>query len=128
MRLVHVTLLAGSLVAQSASVFAQGATKLHEEGRCAIRGHCGKKSFFGRELPCPDNGLAREPEDDTREKLVSLCGNDWKEGPVCCEDAQVRLFLFPSVAAVCLFPNSDSLVANLFCSLLTHKKDRRPIF
>ena len=65
-------------------------TTKHEAGRCAIRGHCGKQSFFGSELPCPDNGLAKEPEEDVREKLVGICGDAWKEGPVCCEDTQVR--------------------------------------
>lgn len=70
-------------------VAAQGDTAIHEPGRCAIRGHCGKQSFFGGELPCPDNGLAREPDASVREKLVSLCGSGWSEGPVCCEEEQV---------------------------------------
>lgn len=75
-------------------VAAQGETKLHEKGRCAIRGHCGKKGFFGGDLPCPDNGLAHGPDDSLREKLVGLCGSKWAEGPVCCTDEQVRsLFL-----------------------------------
>lgn len=89
MRLSCLPLLAGLVVAQSSAVFAQGETKIHEEGRCAMRGHCGKKSFFGGELPCPDNGLAKEPEMDTRKKLVSLCGDKWKTGNICCEDTQV---------------------------------------
>ena len=84
-------LLVGLAVAQSAFVFARGETAVHEAGRCAIRGHCGKKSFFGEELPCPNNGLAEVPEKHVREKLVALCGNKWQEGPVCCEDVQVRL-------------------------------------
>ena len=65
-------------------------TVKHEEGRCAMRGQCGKKSFFGGELPCPDNGLAEEPDVDTRTKLVAICGDDWNEGDVCCDEAQVR--------------------------------------
>ncbi|CAD6582982.1 MAG: hypothetical protein ASARMPREDX12_001140 [Alectoria sarmentosa] len=64
-------------------------TVKHEEGRCAMRGQCGKKSFFGGELPCPDNGLAEEPDEDTRTKLVAICGDDWNEGDVCCDEAQV---------------------------------------
>ena len=64
----------------------------HETGRCAIRDQCGKKSFFGGELPCPDNGLAREPSDDVRKKLVGICGDKWSEGAVCCEDNQVFFF------------------------------------
>lgn len=61
----------------------------HEEGRCAIRGQCGKQSFFGGELPCPDNGLAQKPEKDTREKLVAVCGEKWADGAICCDDDQV---------------------------------------
>jgi Niemann-Pick C1 protein len=72
-------------------VFAEGETEVHEEGRCAIRGHCGKKSFFGGELPCPDNGPARDPEVPVRKKLVDLCGSKWNEGAVCCEKEQVRV-------------------------------------
>lgn len=81
----------GSLALQPSLVGAQGETKIHEAGRCAIRGQCGKKSFFGGELPCPDNGLARQPEDSVRQKLVDLCGPKWKEGPVCCLNEQVGL-------------------------------------
>lgn len=61
----------------------------HEHGRCAIRGQCGKKSFFGGQLPCPDNGLAQQPSEDTRAKLVSICGEKWKTGNVCCDEDQV---------------------------------------
>jgi Niemann-Pick C1 protein len=81
----------GCLASQPALVGAQGETKIHEKGRCAIRGHCGKQSFFGGELPCPDNERAHEPKDEVRQKLVGLCGSKWEEGPVCCLDEQVRL-------------------------------------
>lgn len=77
------------LVPFSSLVVAEGETKIHEEGRCALRGHCGKKSIFGGDLPCPDNGKAREPEASVRKKLVDLCGDKWEEGPVCCLDEQV---------------------------------------
>lgn len=64
-------------------------TSKHEAGRCAIRGQCGKQSFFGGQLPCPDNGLAEEPSDDVRKQLVSICGNDWAETKVCCDADQL---------------------------------------
>ena len=73
----------------SSFVFADLYTPKHEAGRCAIRGTCGKDSFFGPELPCPDNGLATEPEEDVRKQLVELCGPKWNSGPVCCEGKQV---------------------------------------
>ena len=61
----------------------------HEEGRCALRGQCGKQTFFGGQLPCPDNGLALQPEKDTRAKLVAVCGERWADGAICCDDDQV---------------------------------------
>lgn len=64
-------------------------TVKHEAGRCAIKGQCGKKSFFGGQLPCPDNGLAEEPDQDTRKKLVAICGDDWSDGDICCDADQV---------------------------------------
>ncbi|PGH27716.1 hypothetical protein AJ80_00503 [Polytolypa hystricis UAMH7299] len=119
MRVGHLALFAGLLAGQCASVFAQGETKLHEKGRCAIRGHCGKKSFFGRELPCPDNGLARDLGHETREKLVGLCGKKWEEGPVCCEDTQIDALasnfrLVEGIIASC--PACKANFFNLFCT------------
>ena len=77
------TLLGGSAAVE------HGWTTKHEAGRCAIRGQCGKKSFFGGELPCPDNGLAEEPAKDTRENLVKICGSEWSKGEICCDNDQV---------------------------------------
>ena len=90
--LILATVSLGSLALQAPFAAAQGETSLHEKGRCAIRGHCGKQSIFGGELPCPDNGLAHQPEEDARRKLVDLCGSKWEQGPVCCRDEQVRVF------------------------------------
>lgn len=64
-------------------------TKIHEEGRCAIRGHCGKKGFFGKDLPCPDNGKAAAPSEDLRKKITELCGSKWSGTDVCCDEEQV---------------------------------------
>lgn len=64
-------------------------TRKHEAGRCALRGHCGAQSFFGSDLPCPYNGLAVEPDDRIRQKLVDVCGAKWRSGPICCGEDQV---------------------------------------
>lgn len=72
----------------------------HEEGRCAIRGECGKKSFFGGQLPCPDNELAQEPTEDTRTKLIAICGNKWKDGPICCDDHQASWITYSTSKAI----------------------------
>ncbi|KAI5459254.1 sterol-sensing domain of SREBP cleavage-activation-domain-containing protein [Mariannaea sp. PMI_226] len=65
-------------------------TEKHEPGRCAFRGQCGKQSLFGKELPCVDNGLAEDPDEELRRELVDLCGDKWKTGPVCCTLPQVK--------------------------------------
>lgn len=75
---------------------ADAATLKHEKGRCAIRGECGKEGFFGKPLPCPDNGLAKEPSEETRKKLIKICGDKWSEGATCCDDEQVGLGTFTS--------------------------------
>ncbi|KAF2772367.1 NCR1, Niemann-pick type C [Teratosphaeria nubilosa] len=64
-------------------------TVKHEAGRCAIRGHCGSQSIFGSQLPCPDNGLAEDPDDDLRKSIVDICGPEWEDRKVCCRDEQV---------------------------------------
>ncbi|CEJ53699.1 Putative Patched sphingolipid transporter [Penicillium brasilianum] len=109
----------GFLASQPALVGAQGETKIHEKGRCAIRGHCGKQSIFGGELPCPDNGRAHEPEDDVRQKLVGLCGPKWEEGPVCCLDEQIdalssNLKLAEGIIASC--PACRHNFFDIFCT------------
>ena len=93
-RLPRVLLGLSYLSALLASVNAEndGFTVNHEAGRCAIRGQCGKKSFFGGELPCPDNEVAEAPDRGTREKLVKICGNEWSTGDVCCRSDQVITF------------------------------------
>jgi Niemann-Pick C1 protein len=64
-------------------------TPKHEAGRCALRGHCGKKGFFGKALPCVDNGLAKTPDDDFAKEIEELCGPKWKDSKVCCTSEQV---------------------------------------
>lgn len=66
-----------------------GYTQKHEAGRCAIRGQCGKRNLFSPELPCVDNGLAEEPDDDLRQQLVGLCGPKFSSGAICCNEEQV---------------------------------------
>ena len=85
---LFISIFLSSLVIATETNVASEDTK-HEAGRCAIRGHCGKQSFFGGELPCLDNGLAKEPESELRTKIVNLCGDKWTDGHVCCLEEQV---------------------------------------
>ena len=70
-------------------------TVKHEAGRCAIKGHCGKQSFFGGQLPCPDNSLADEPDKELRKKVIEVCGKKWEDGKMCCNEEQVTTRLAP---------------------------------
>jgi Niemann-Pick C1 protein len=113
-------LLASTLLA--ASVQAAGNDTLpqkHEAGRCAIRGHCGKDSFWGPELPCPNNDLAEDPTSEVREKLVLICGDQWKDGPVCCEEEQLDALqsnLKRADQLISSCPACRENFVNLFCT------------
>lgn len=62
---------------------------INGDGRCTIRGQCGKESFFGAELPCPYNGTADEPDKSLRADIVSICGDKFANGAVCCDADQI---------------------------------------
>ncbi|KAK0708145.1 patched family-domain-containing protein [Lasiosphaeris hirsuta] len=109
----------GLLLAGLGSAVAESYTAKHEAGRCAIRGHCGSKSLFGSQLPCVDNGLAEEPDDDLRQKLTGLCGPKWGTGPVCCLPEQVdalKKSLSTANQIISSCPACKDNFYNLFCS------------
>ncbi|KAI5852808.1 sterol-sensing domain of SREBP cleavage-activation-domain-containing protein [Morchella snyderi] len=92
--LLLVTLFLSSFLtltsAATAVTVSEPVTKVHKAGVCALRGQCGKKSFFGGQLPCPDNEPAEEPEASVRKQLVDICGATWNQGPVCCDGDQLE--------------------------------------
>lgn len=51
---------------------------------------CGKKSLFGSELPCPSDSEAVEPDEEWRSALVEICGEEFQQGPVCCNQDQIE--------------------------------------
>lgn len=116
--LLSVTLLASYIFSASASTSGNYTTK-HEKGRCAIRGNCGKQSFFGGELPCPDNGLAKAPDKDVRKQLVKICGEDWSSGDVCCDSDQITALsnnLGRADAIISACPACKKNFYDLFCT------------
>ena len=82
------SLLGATALVDAVASAANGWTNIHEAGRCAIRGHCGKQGFFGSDLPCPDNGPADTPDAALRTKLVGICGEKWQDSDVCCTNEQ----------------------------------------
>lgn len=94
-------------------------TTKHEKGRCAIRGHCGKQGFFGSQLPCPDNGLAERPEEEVKNKLVDICGDQWAATDVCCNEEQVDALksnLDKATTFINACPACKTNFYNLFCT------------
>ncbi|KAF8974608.1 patched family-domain-containing protein [Flammula alnicola] len=65
-------------------------TSNHGDGKCAMRGSCGKKGFFGKPLPCPYDGPPVESDDKTRQLLQDVCGPELAEGPLCCTSDQLE--------------------------------------
>lgn len=118
MLLSSVATLAVALAAQICSA-ASPPTEIHEAGRCAIRGHCGKQGWFGADLPCPDNGKATTPSDELRESLVDLCGPKWKKSDVCCNEEQVQALrsnLKRAEGIIASCPACKDNFFNLFCT------------
>lgn len=106
-------LLAGSALA------GPDLTLKHEKGRCAIRGSCGKQGFFGSDLPCPDNGLAKAPEESLRKKLVDICGEKWSDTDICCAEDQVdslKSNLDKATTFINACPACKENFYNLFCT------------
>ncbi|BGO93061.1 hypothetical protein NBRC10512_003246 [Rhodotorula toruloides] len=66
-------------------------TFVREEGRCAMRDSCGRKSVFSGEIPCPDNGQAAAHDDDLAYKalLAGICGDDFPT-TTCCTTGQLE--------------------------------------
>ncbi|KAF9170745.1 hypothetical protein BGX21_006734 [Mortierella sp. AD011] len=66
------------------------ASDIHKEGYCVMRDNCGSKRTFGKQLPCPDNGPAVEPDSELRALLVSTCGPSFENSKACCSQDQVE--------------------------------------
>ncbi|EEQ40623.1 Patched family protein [Clavispora lusitaniae] len=66
------------------------ASSLAKRGHCAMYGHCGKKSIFGGQLPCPSNITAPKPSEESLKILERVCGSDFPtENGVCCSYDQL---------------------------------------
>ncbi|KAF3936864.1 hypothetical protein ABW19_dt0205437 [Dactylella cylindrospora] len=115
-RLIYLTLSTALLFT---SISAQ-VTKKHEAGYCALRGECGSKGFWGKPLPCPDNGPAKVPSTTFQKDLADFCGQKWAEGPVCCTEDQLEsmkgnLDVVQQMLAPC--PACKANFFNLVCTM-----------
>ncbi|KAL7622287.1 niemann-Pick type C- protein 1 [Parahypoxylon ruwenzoriense] len=118
-RLSRLIAAAGALLLASGAAADELYTPKHEAGRCAMRGHCGRKSFFGKQVPCVDNGLATTPDPEFAKELESVCGPKWKDSKVCCSPEQLgslksELSTPNQIIGSC--PACKENFYNLFCS------------
>jgi Niemann-Pick C1 protein len=60
-------------------------------GHCAMYGQCGGKtsSIFAPPLNCPTHRKAVEPTSAHRARLLEVCGEAFRDRPVCCDIAQL---------------------------------------
>ena len=95
-------------------------TAVHEAGRCSMKGSCGSESFWSPSLPCTYNGPAdAKPDGQTRQKLVDVCGEEWSEGAICCDEEQIDALVDNLKRADQLIsscPACQTNFYNLFCT------------
>ncbi|UZJ52386.1 hypothetical protein CBS101457_001706 [Exobasidium rhododendri] len=91
------------------------------EGRCNMRGQCGKTSIFSPDLPCAlDEVKALDPSDALRQSVISVCGQDFATGPLCCDQDQVdslQANLEQAEPLVSGCPACRNNFRQLFCSM-----------
>lgn len=74
---------------QTLSVVSVVMGMIHEDGYCAMYDNCGKKLFFGSELPCANNTKAVAPDVESQQLLTEICGTDFAMEKVCCSKNQI---------------------------------------
>ncbi|GMG56246.1 unnamed protein product [Ambrosiozyma monospora] len=80
-------LLLISLISQTFANF----TTIHDEGYCAIYSKGGKKSFFGSDLPAPQNIPSQLFSLEEKSLLLEICGDSWSEVDYgCCDMSQLE--------------------------------------
>lgn len=66
-------------------------TPIHAPGYCAMYGVGGKTSFFGPDLPKPDNAPARKVSSEDYNTLIDICGDSWRSTDyVCCDSLSLN--------------------------------------
>ncbi|KAI7816819.1 patched family-domain-containing protein [Gamsiella multidivaricata] len=84
-----------------------------------MRDNCGSKKIFGKQLPCPDNGPAVEPDKELRELLVSTCGPTYEHSKACCSQDQLENLIASTKQAspmISACPACWANFQNFFCT------------
>ncbi|CAO3570284.1 unnamed protein product [Mortierella alpina] len=90
LRRLHALLVLAALLLIALCATPAATSDIHKDGYCVMRDNCGSKHTFGKQLPCPDNGPAVEPDKELRELLVSTCGPSYEHSKACCSQDQVE--------------------------------------
>ncbi|CAK9436771.1 uncharacterized protein LODBEIA_P12930 [Lodderomyces beijingensis] len=105
------------LLLWTAAIGLAGATN-HSVGYCNTYDNCGKKSVFGKPLPCANFVKATAPTEESRERLRKICGREYDL--VCCspqqiDDLESNLKRVDPIISSC--PACHKNFYNFFCSL-----------
>jgi Niemann-Pick C1 protein len=66
-------------------------TPIHANGYCAMYGVGGKTSFFGADIPSPNNIPAQKMSLTDHNLLTNICGDSWKTiSYACCDSIQLN--------------------------------------
>lgn len=86
--LVWLLLLTQSVVTVLASTSPK---PIRKPGYCSLYDSCGKKSVFGKPLPCSNNTRAVDPLEESVEILTRICGTEFPiDDGVCCSYNQLQ--------------------------------------
>ncbi|KAG9285398.1 hypothetical protein G9A89_010873 [Geosiphon pyriformis] len=95
------------------------ASQVHKPGHCVMRGHCGAKIKYGKQLNCPFNEEAVEPDNELRGKLIDICGTKFRNSPICCDSDQLDDLYFSTKQAETLISSCPACWKNFldfFCT------------
>ncbi|KAG0235375.1 hypothetical protein BGW42_005354 [Actinomortierella wolfii] len=94
-------------------------SSIHKPGYCVMRQTCGSKKLFGKQLPCPDNSPAVEPDKELRALLVETCGASFADSKTCCDQDQLEELIASTKQAAPMISACPACWANFlnfFCT------------
>lgn len=92
-----------------------------DKGMCAMYGNCGKKSVFGKSIPCPELVPASKLDPAATDTLAAICGADFaSQSHFCCSADQVaalELNLKRVESLISLCPACRTNFYDFFCQM-----------
>lgn len=95
-------------------------TPHHEQNYCAMYGVGGKSSFFGPDLPKPNNIIAQKLSPQEYDDLITTCGDSWRNSDYACCDSNQLTQLKSNLAKVDALISSCPACKDNFYQLFCH--------